>query len=137
MRAGERAGERGGERLRVGIVGAAGYTGGELVGLIHRHPRLELTYVAAKERAGQKLEDALPSTAGIAGLGERVLETFDPAKAGELRARMDVAFLGLPHDASAAAAEALLAAGLVVLDLPAPFRLKSAEMHEPWYWQRH
>src|SRR6266436_4990428 len=84
MRAGERIGETGGERLRVGIVGAAGYTGGELVRLIHRHPRLELTYVAAKERAGQKLEDALPSTAGIAGLGERVLETFDPAKGAEM-----------------------------------------------------
>src|SRR6266581_9437119 len=99
----EQGGEAG-ERLRVGIVGAAGYTGGELVRLIHRHPRLELTYVAAKERAGQKLEDALPSTAGIAGLGERVLETFDPARAGELRARCDVAFLGLPHEASAGAA---------------------------------
>src|SRR5690349_20797166 len=96
------------ERLRVGIIGAAGYTGAELVRLIHRHPRLELTYVAARERAGQKLEQALPSTAGVRGLGERILEAFDPARAGELAARCDVAFLGLPHDASAAAAEALL-----------------------------
>jgi N-acetyl-gamma-glutamyl-phosphate reductase len=125
------------DRLRVGIVGAAGYTGSELVRLIHRHPRLELTYVAAKERAGQKLEDAVPSTAGIAGLGERVLETFDPARAGELRARCDVVFLGLPHEASAAAAEALLAAGLSVVDLSAAFRIKEAASYEPWYGHRH
>src|SRR5438094_499615 len=137
MRAGERIGETGGERLRVGIVGAAGYTGGELVRLVHRHPRLELTYVAAKERAGQKLEDAVPSTAGVPGIGELVLEAFDAGRAGELRARCDVAFLGLPHEASAAAAEALLAAGIVVVDLSAAFRLKNAESYEPWYGHRH
>jgi N-acetyl-gamma-glutamyl-phosphate reductase len=124
-------------KVRVGIVGAAGYTGAELVRLVHKHPRLELTYVAAKERAGQKLEDALPSTAGVAGIGERVLEAFDPARAKELRERCDVAFLGLPHDASAAAAEALLAAGLTVVDLSAAFRLKDAERYEPWYGHRH
>jgi N-acetyl-gamma-glutamyl-phosphate reductase len=124
-------------RLRVGIVGAAGYTGGELVRLIHGHPRLELAYVAARERAGQKLEEALPSTAGVAGLGERVLETFDPSRAAELRHRCDVMFLGLPHEASAAAAEALLGAKLVVVDLSAAFRLKKAERYEPWYGHRH
>src|SRR6478672_11192712 len=79
---------RAADRVRVGIVGAAGYTGAELVRLIHGHPRLELTYVAAKERAGKKLEDAIPSTAGVRGLGERVLETFDVAHAAELASRI-------------------------------------------------
>jgi N-acetyl-gamma-glutamyl-phosphate reductase len=125
------------ERLRVGIVGAAGYTGGELIRLIAGHPRLELAYVAAKERAGQKLEQALPSTAGIAGLGDRVLETFDPARASELRERCDVVFLGLPHEASAGAAEALLPTGLVVVDLSAAFRLKEVGSYEPWYGHKH
>jgi N-acetyl-gamma-glutamyl-phosphate reductase len=105
--------------------------------LIHGHPRLELAYVAARERAGQKLEDAVPSTAGIEGFGDRVLEAFDPARASELRDRCDVVFLGLPHEASAAAAEPLLAAGLSVVDLSAAFRLKNAESYEPWYGHRH
>jgi len=129
--------EAGSDRLRVGIVGAAGYTGAELIRLIHAHPRLELAYVAARDRAGQKLEQAVPSTAGIAGLGDRVLETFDPARAAELRERCDVVFLGLPHDASAGAAEALLPTGLVVVDLSAAFRLKEAESYEPWYGHKH
>jgi N-acetyl-gamma-glutamyl-phosphate reductase len=124
-------------KVRVGIVGAAGYTGAELVRLIHGHPRLELAYVAAKERAGQKLEQAVPSTAGVRGIGDRVLETFDPARASDLRARCDVMFLGLPHEASAGAAEALLAAGLTVVDLSAAFRLKEKDAYEPWYKHAH
>jgi len=125
------------ESLRVGIVGAAGYTGAELLRLIHGHPRLELTYVAARERAGQKLDQAVPSTAGVAGLGDLVLEAFDAARAADLRARCEVLFLGLPHEASAGAAEALLAAGLVVVDLSAAFRMTEAQSYEPWYGHRH
>jgi N-acetyl-gamma-glutamyl-phosphate reductase len=124
-------------RLRVGIVGAAGYTGAELVRLIHGHPRLELAYVAARERAGQKLAQAVPSTAGVRGLGDRVLETFDPSRAPDVAARCDVVFLGLPHEASATAAEALLAADLTIVDLSAAFRLKDKESYEPWYGHHH
>jgi N-acetyl-gamma-glutamyl-phosphate reductase len=125
------------DRIRVGIVGAAGYTGAELVRLVHGHPRLELAYVAARERAGKRLEEALPSTAGVRGLGELVLETFEATRAGDLRGRCEVIFLALPHEASAAAAEALLAQGLTVVDLSAAFRLKDAASYEPWYGHRH
>jgi len=125
------------DRLRVGIVGAAGYTGAELIRLIHGHPRLGLAYVAAKERAGQRLEEAVPSTSGVRGIGDRILETFDPASAPELAERCRVMFLGLPHEASAAAAEALLAAGLTVVDLSAAFRIKEATSYEPWYGHQH
>jgi N-acetyl-gamma-glutamyl-phosphate reductase len=125
------------QQVRVGIVGAAGYTGGELVRLVHGHPRLELAYVAARERAGKRLEEALPSTAGVRGIGEMVLEAFEPSSAGDLRDRCEVVFLGLPHDASGAAAEALLAEGLTVVDLSAAFRLKDAASYAPWYGPRH
>ena len=125
------------ERVRVGIVGAAGYTGAELVRLLHGHPRLDLVYVAARERAGQTLAQAVPSTAGVAGLGELVLEPFDPTDIGGIRDRCDGVFLGLPHEASAAAAEALLDAGLFVVDLSAAFRMKDAADYEPWYGHPH
>jgi N-acetyl-gamma-glutamyl-phosphate reductase len=121
----------------VGIVGAAGYTGAELVRLVHGHPRLELTCVFARERAGQRLAQALPATAGVPRLGDLVLEAFDPSDAGRLPERCDVAFLGLPHEASGPAADALLTAGLVVIDLSAAFRLKDAASYEPWYGHRH
>jgi N-acetyl-gamma-glutamyl-phosphate reductase len=124
-------------KLRVGIVGAAGYTGAELVRLLHMHPRLEITYVAAKERAGQKLEVALPSTAGVAGLGDRVLEPFDATRAADLRGKCDIIFLGLPHEASAGAAEPLLASGIKVVDLSAAFRIKEPAPYEKWYGHQH
>ena len=129
--------DRDSERLRVGIIGAAGYTGAELIRLLHGHPRLQLTYVAAKERAGQTLARALPSTAGVAGLGDLLLETFEPSNVEALRARCDVVFLGLPHEASASAAAPLLGAGLTVVDLSAAFRLKSSANYERWYGHAH
>lgn len=121
------------DRLRVGIIGAAGYTGAELVRIVHRHPRLALTYVAAKERAGQKLGDALPSTAGVAGIGSLLLESFDPERAADVAKRCDVAFTALPHAASARAGKALLDAGLVVVDLSADYRLRDPATYEAWY----
>src|SRR5262245_44422547 len=115
--------------LRAAILGAAGYTGMELLRLVHRHPELELVMVAARENAGKRLGDVLPSTLGVAGVGERVLEAFEPAQAKELAARADVAFLCLPHAASARAGKALYEAGVRVVDLSADFRLKSAETY--------
>ena len=119
--------------LRTAILGAAGYTGAELLRLVHRHPELELVMVAARENAGKRLGDVLPSTLGVAGVGERVLEAFEPSQAKELAARVDVAFLCLPHAASARAGKALYDAGVRVVDLSADFRLKSAETYTKTY----
>jgi N-acetyl-gamma-glutamyl-phosphate reductase len=119
--------------LRVGIVGASGYTGAELVRLVHGHPELCLEYVGAREKAGRPLSEVLPPTAGVTGLGDMVLDAFDPDAAGELAERIDVAFTALPHAASARAGRALFEAGLLVVDLSADFRLKSAETYEHWY----
>ncbi|GMV16804.1 MAG: N-acetyl-gamma-glutamyl-phosphate reductase [Polyangiaceae bacterium] len=119
--------------LRAGIVGASGYTGAELVRLVSGHPKLELAYVGAREKAGQRLGDVLPPCEGVPGLGDRVLEGFEPARAAELGSRLDVAFTALPHAASARAGKALLEAGIRVVDLSADFRLKSAESYAAWY----
>jgi len=119
--------------LKIAIIGAAGYTGSELVRLVHRHPELSLEVVAARDNAGKRLDQVLPSTLGIRGLAERVLETFEPAQAGELAKRVDVAFLCLPHAASARAGKALYDAGVRVVDLSADFRLKSQETYEKTY----
>jgi N-acetyl-gamma-glutamyl-phosphate reductase len=119
--------------LKVGIVGAGGYTGAELVRLIHAHPRLELVWVAARERAGQKLAEALPNTQGISGLGDMTLEAFDPKDAPQIAKRIDVAFTALPHGASVRVVTALFEAGVRVVDLSADFRLRDAETYTRWY----
>ena len=121
------------ETLRAGIVGAAGYTGAELLRLITDHPKLDLCWVAARDNAGKQLADVLPHTRGVAGIGDMTLESFDPAQAGKLKSRIDVAFSALPHGASANICDSLLKAGIRVLDLSADFRLKDLGTYEAWY----
>ncbi len=118
------------EPIRVGIIGASGYTGGELVRLIVKHPRLSLALVAAREKAGQRLGEVLPSTEGVSGLGDRVLEAFAPEG---WASRIDVAFTALPHAASAKAGAALFRSGVRVVDLSADFRLHDAATYAKWY----
>ncbi|HSC88170.1 MAG TPA: N-acetyl-gamma-glutamyl-phosphate reductase [Polyangiaceae bacterium] len=120
-------------QLRVGIVGAAGYTGAELIRLIDAHPELRLEFVAARENAGQRLGQVLPFTEGAAGLGELPLEAFDESQAAEVARRVDVAFTALPHAASARLGGALLDQGVQVVDLSADFRLRELETYQQWY----
>lgn len=120
--------------LRVGILGAGGYTGAELVRLLHQHPQLSIVMVGAREKAGKRLSEVLPGTLGVAGLSDLVLEGFDPATdAAALAKRIDVAFLCLPHAASARAGKALFEAGVQVVDLSADFRLKDAAVYQKTY----
>lgn len=119
--------------LRAGIIGAAGYTGAELIRLIDMHPHLELAFVAAKENAGQKLGSVVPSTQGVAGLGDLALASFAESDAGALAKRVDVAFTALPHAASARLGGALFDQGVQVVDLSADFRLRNLSVYEEWY----
>jgi len=119
--------------LRVGILGAGGYTGAELVRLLHGHPRLSIAMVGAREKAGKRLSEVLPGALGVAGLSDLVLEPFEPEQAPELAKRIDVAFLCLPHAASARAGKALFTAGVKVVDLSADFRLKDAAVYQKTY----
>jgi N-acetyl-gamma-glutamyl-phosphate reductase len=75
----------------------------------------------------------VPSAEGIAGLGERVLEAFEPERAAALGKELDVVFTALPHAASARAGKALLEAGVRVVDLSADFRLKDPAVYQKWY----
>jgi N-acetyl-gamma-glutamyl-phosphate reductase len=119
--------------LRTAIIGAAGYTGAELLRLVHHHPELELVMVAARDNAGKRLGEVLRSTLGVEGVGDRVLEAFEPEQAPSIAKRADVAFLCLPHAASARAGKALYDAGLRVVDLSADFRLKNIEAYTTTY----
>lgn len=123
--------------LRTAIIGAAGYTGAEIVRIVHRHPELELVCVAARDNAGKRLGDVVRSTLGVAGVGDLVLQGFEPGDAPALAERVDVAFLCLPHAASARAGASLHRAGVRVVDLSADFRLKNREVYERTYGGTH
>ena len=96
--------------LKVGIVGAAGYAGAELIRLMLGHPEFELVAITSNADAGQPLSAVYPSFAGVSDL---VFTTHD---APELKS-CDAVFLAVPHTAAMAQVPALLAAGVSCFDL--------------------
>ncbi|MDQ3898605.1 MAG: N-acetyl-gamma-glutamyl-phosphate reductase [Actinomycetota bacterium] len=116
---------------RVGVVGASGYAGAELLRLCHSHPDLDVAWATGDTQAGTLVGGLYPSlAAGYPGL---TFETFDPARASEV----DVVFLALPHGASQRLMPDLLGAGAKVVDLGADFRLRDAAAYERWYGEPH
>ncbi len=117
---------------RVAVLGASGFTGGELVRLLGGHPAVELTYLGAKDSAGKTLETVHPHLAGMPEAG-RVLRSLEADPAADT---FDVAFCALPHGASATIAPELLDAGIRVIDLAGDFRLP-ATAYPDWYGFEH
>jgi N-acetyl-gamma-glutamyl-phosphate reductase len=117
--------------VTVGIVGASGFTGAELLRLLAAHPDVEVRYATADTQAGQSAASLYPSlTAAYPALS---LETFDLERA----AGLDLVFLGLPHQASMALAPQLVGRVGCVVDLSAAFRLKDAAAYPRWYGFDH
>jgi len=113
--------------MRVGVFGASGYAGLELLRLLLRHPGLEITVVTSEQRAGQPVGEAFPALRGRLDLA------FEPAEPEKLASRMDLAFTALPHAASAPTVSVLRAAGVAVADISADYRLRDRAVYEAWY----
>ncbi len=115
--------------MRTAVFGASGYAGGELIRLIDGHPGLDLAYMGAHTHAGGVLGDVHPQLSN----GHRLLGPNDPAEAGDI----DLAFLALPHGASATVGHHLAAAGVKVIDLGSDFRLDTEERYLEAYGSPH
>ncbi|MCB9664334.1 MAG: N-acetyl-gamma-glutamyl-phosphate reductase [Alphaproteobacteria bacterium] len=113
--------------MRVGIVGANGFLGGELVRLLSAHPEVRLAALVAGRSAGQQLSSLRP---GLRGPADAVLEAFD---ADALAAACEVVFLALPHGESGVAGAALRQRGVRVVDLGSDFRLRDPADHVRFY----
>lgn len=113
--------------IRVGIAGATGYTGVELIRLLVDHPEVEITVLTSQQYAGQKIQNVFPSLAG------RIDLTCQPLLADVLVAETDTVFTALPHQSAMEIIPDLLQAGLKVVDLSADYRLRDAAVYEQWY----
>lgn len=119
------------ERLSVGVIGASGYTGAELLRLLAGHPNLELAVATGDTQAGNRVADLYPSLA--AAYGDR---RYDPFRA-EAVDGLDLVFVGLPHGASQdVVAEVRGRVGHIV-DLGSDFRLRDAQLYPQWYGEEH
>ena len=116
--------------LRVGIIGASGYTGVELARILATHPDAQITVATSRQYAGLPLSSVFPN------LRERVdiiCENLSPA---DLVERADFFFTAVPHKTAMDIVPILLAAGKKVVDLSADFRIRDAAVYEKWY-QKH
>jgi N-acetyl-gamma-glutamyl-phosphate reductase len=120
--------------VKVGIVGASGYSGEELVRLLLGHPEVELSAVTSRQYAGQTLAQIFPKFSQYPKAREL---RFSEPQIEALAKTAQVIFLALPHGVAAEYAQPLLKLGRQVIDLSADFRLKSADVYKDFYAHDH
>src|SRR5262249_42154291 len=121
-------------KAKIGVLGASGYTGGELVRMLLRHPRAEIVLLTAERSAGKAMRDVFPQ--------------FSPFKLPQLvaidglewsKATLDVAFCALPHATTQKVVKELLKQSPTtkVVDISADFRLADTAAYAKWYGHEH
>lgn len=116
--------------IKVGIVGGTGYTGVELLRLLAQHPQVELRAITSRGDAGRAVASMFPSLRG------RVDLNFVDPQAAELD-KCDVVFFATPNGVAMSQTNALIDAGVRVIDLAADFRIKDTAEWEKWYGMKH
>jgi N-acetyl-gamma-glutamyl-phosphate reductase len=122
------------KKAKIGVLGASGYTGAELVRLLLRHPRVEIVLLTADRRAGRTMADVFPQ---FAPYDLPVLTAIEGAN--WKAAGLDLAFCGLPHGTTQKVIAELLktAPRTKVVDLSADFRLADPAAYAHWYGHAH
>ncbi|MDO5639273.1 MAG: N-acetyl-gamma-glutamyl-phosphate reductase [Neisseria sp.] len=113
-------------RIKIGIVGATGYTGVELLRLLAGHPNAEVSAVTSRSEAGIPVSDYFPSLRGVYSLAFQT-----PEEAG--LEQCDLVFFATPHGVAMRDAPALMEKGVRIVDLSADFRLRDIPTWEQWY----
>ncbi|MEN3028619.1 MAG: N-acetyl-gamma-glutamyl-phosphate reductase [Aquificaceae bacterium] len=117
------------QEIRVCIYGATGYTGAELLRLLHNHPKVNLVSLTSQSYAGKRLSQVFPHFKATP-LGERMLSE-------EPEEDFDLAFLCLPHEASLELVPELLKKKKKVIDLSGAYRIKNPSLYSQYYGFEH
>jgi N-acetyl-gamma-glutamyl-phosphate reductase len=113
--------------LKVAVVGASGYTGVELLRILHGHPEVAVTCVTSEQSAGKPVSEVFPS---LRGRCDQLLENLEPVRVAE---RAEVVFTALPHKAAMEVVPTFLKLKRKVVDLSADYRLRDAGEYGRWY----
>jgi len=114
--------------MKVGIVGGSGYTGGELLRLLLRHPKVDVAQVTSDSMAGKPVSRAHPNLRKVTDLTFTPHDALDPC---------DLLFLAMPHGRSMARMPDFLVRAGKVIDLSADFRLKDPALYRAYYGVDH
>jgi N-acetyl-gamma-glutamyl-phosphate reductase len=119
-------------KIRIGVLGASGYTGADLVRLALLHPDVEITALTANSHAGKPMAEVFPHFSFVDLPKLTTIEEADWSS-------VDALFCGLPHGTTQEIAKAVLAKhpGLKFIDMSADFRLRDPEMYKTWYGHDH
>lgn len=118
------------EQIKIGIVGATGYTGVELLRLLAVHPNAQIQVVTSRGEAGRAVSDLFP---GLRGYVDLPFVAPDQADLTDC----DLVFFATPNGTAMQQTPGLLEAGVRVIDLAADFRLKDPAVWEQWYGMPH
>ena len=116
--------------IKVGIVGATGYTGAELLRLLAVHPEAEVAVITSRSEKGKPVADLYPSLRGHIDLA------FSDPNLDQLAA-CDIVFFATPHGVAQTMVGHILQRGVKVIDLSADFRIRDVQVWESWYGQPH
>jgi len=121
-------------KAKIGVLGASGYTGAELVRLLLRHPGAEIALLTADRRAGQEMREVFPQFSPFTLPRLVSIEGIEWTKTG-----LDLAFCALPHGTTQKVVKELLASAPTtkVVDLSADFRLADPAVYARWYGHEH
>ena len=117
-------------KKKIGIIGATGYTGSELVRILTNHPDVEIAMITSESRAGELFSDVHPFLQGIA---DQKLVSINQIDEYDL----DLVFLALPHGVSMDFVKRFKEKSFKIIDLSGDFRLSSKEVYEEWYKLNH
>lgn len=117
--------------VNIGIMGATGYAGEELISLLLRHPFVRITHLSAKIDKPQAISEIFPQ------FKKKISLICNEINIKEVIDKCDLVFLALPHSVSMDFVPKLLHAGKVVIDLSADYRLKDAKIYEQFYKVPH
>lgn len=118
--------------MKLGIVGASGYSGSELLRFLVNHPgELQVALCTSETYAGQCIDSVLPNLRGF------LSSKFEALDLDSLKDRVDVVVLAVPHKVAMSFVPQILAQGLRVVDFSADYRLEDAETYEAWYHVEH
>lgn len=113
--------------LKIAIVGASGYTGLELIRILHCHPGVAVTCLTSEQSAGKRISEVFPTLRGRCDI---VLENLEPVRVAE---KADIIFTALPHKAAMEVVPTFLKLGKKVIDLSADYRLSDPAVYGEWY----